>query len=80
MNSGTYSEMPKRFPMTSEKSWKLTCVPMSGWLLKKSGQRWPKANRAPKPGRHITRFGRPITGSGRRMSTKGFGMPNRSQD
>jgi len=43
---------------------------------------WPamaEANRAPKPGRHLTRFGRPTTGSGRRMSTRGFGMPNRSQ-
>ena len=53
----TFSEMPKRLlPKTSAKSWKLTCIPMSGLLLKKSGWRWPKANRAPKPGSAYNRL------------------------
>ena len=68
------------FPEDFRKTWKLTCVPMSALLSKKSGQRWPKANRAPKPGMPITSFGRATIGSTRRMRTKGFGTASRSQD
>jgi hypothetical protein len=44
-------------------------------VVEKNGQRWPSTNRAPRHGRHITRCGKPTTGSYPKTSRRGLVHP-----